>query len=286
MSFSAVYNQIIILFSLIIVGYVCGKLEVITKEMVKNFTTFILQVASPALIIGGMIIPRTPEKLKASIAILIISFSIYGGSLIFGKLITKIIRPNQSQGGIFEFSLVFSNVVFMGFPVLQTVFGKEAIFYAAIYNIAFNILVYTVGIALVSTQKETHKINFKAFINPGAIASIVGFIIFVLAIPVAGVIKGVMNLVGSVTTPLSMLVIGAMLSALPLSKMFNNWRIYVVSLLRVLVLPLIVYGLLKFVFKIDNMMLVGVPVIVTAMPVAANAALMVQEYGSEPGIAS
>lgn len=166
MSFSAVYNQIIILFSLIIVGYVCGKLEVITKEMVKNFTTFILQVASPALIIGGMIIPRTPEKLKASIAILIISFSIYGGSLIFGKLITKIIRPNQSQGGIFEFSLVFSNVVFMGFPVLQTVFGKEAIFYAAIYNIAFNILVYTVGIALVSTQKETHKINFKAFINP------------------------------------------------------------------------------------------------------------------------
>ena len=286
MGFSAIYNQITILFLLIIVGYVCGKLQIITKSMIQDFTTFILQVATPALIIGGMIIPRTSEKLKASIVILIISFSIYAGSFVFGNLVTKIINPTQSQKGIFRFALMFSNTVFMGFPVIQTIFGSEAIFYTAIYNIPFNMLVYTVGIALVSTKKETYRINIKALINPGVIASITGFIIFVLAIPVPEVIKGVLDLIGSVTTPISMLVIGAMLSALPISKMFNNWRLYIISIIRVLVLPLIVYLVLKVILPIDDVMLIGVPVIITAMPVAANAALIVQEYGSEPEVAS
>lgn len=286
MDFSAVYNQIAILFLLIIAGYLLGKVKMITGVMIQSLTNFILQIALPAMIVVGMIIPRTSDKLKESVFILIIAFSTYAGSFIVAKIVTRIIKPSKSHKGIFEFSLIFSNVGFMGFPVIMTIFGEEAIFYAAIYNAAFVILVYTLGISLVNTSEEKHEINIKTIFNTGVIASIIGYIIFALGIPVPEVLIGVVALVGNTTTPLSMLVIGAMLSTLPLRRMFNNWRIYIIAIIRVFVLPLMVFLIFKYIVKMDNMTIIGVSVIITGMPVAANAALVVQEYGSEPEVAS
>ncbi len=286
MDFSAVYNQITILFLLIIVGFVLGKLKMIKEEMIRSLTGFILNIALPAMIIAGMMIPRTTQKLKESMLILMIAFSTYAGSFIIAKIVTGIIKPPKSHKGIFEFALMFSNVGFMGFPVIATIFGEEAIFYAVIYNVAFVILVYTLGISLVNTSEEKYEINIKTIFNTGVIASIIGFTIFALAIPVPAVFKGVVSLVGATTTPISMIVIGAMLSTLPISRMFSNWRIYIIGLVRVCVLPLIVFVIFNYILHIDNIMLIGVPVIITGMPVAANAALVTQEYGSEPEVAS
>lgn len=286
MDFSAIYNQIAILFVLIIVGYLFGKLKMIKEDMIQGLTSFILNIALPALLIAGMIIPRTTEKLKESMFILIIAFTTYAGSFIIAKIVTKLIQPPKSHKGIFEFALMFSNVGFMGFPVIATIFGEEAIFYAVIYNIAFVVLVYTLGISLVDSSKEKYKINIKTIFNTGVMASIIGFTIFALAIPVPDILKGGLNLIGNTTTPLSMVLIGAMLSTLPLGRMFNNWRIYIIAIVRVFILPLIVFTIFKYILHIDNIMLIGVPVIITGMPVAANAALVVQEYGSEPEVAS
>ena len=286
MDLGAVYSQIAILFLLIIGGYALGKLEIITKEMVQNLTTFILKISTPALIVGGMMIPRTPEKLESSRIMLISSFIIYAGAFILGKIVIKVIKVNSSDKGVFRFGMMFPNVGFMGFPVIQALFGQDAIFYAAIFNIPFNILVYTVGVALVNTKVENYKINMKTFINPGVIASVIGFLIFVLSIPITPVIKDTVVLIGSTTTPISMLVIGSMLSVLPISTMFNNWRIYVVSIVRVFVIPLLVYYILKVILNVDNIMVLGIPVMLMAMPVATNAALIAQEYGGKPEIAS
>lgn len=286
MDFSAVYNQIAILFLLIILGYILAKLKMISQEMKVSLTNFILNIALPAMIVSGMMIPRTREKVEESLLVLIIAFATYAGSYGVAKLVTKVIKPPKTHKGIFEFALMFSNVGFMGFPVIATIFGGEAIFYAVIYNVAFVSLVYSLGIALVDPSHKKYKMSIKSFLNAGMITSVAGYIIFVLAIPVPGVLKGVISLVGETTTPLSMVVIGAMLSALPVKKMFNNWRIYVIAVIRVFVLPLIVFGVFKYIPIIDNRMLVGVAVIITGMPVAANAALVAQEYGSEPEVAS
>ena len=286
MGFTEVYNQIGILFFLIIVGYLLGRMKMIKEDMIKNLTNFILNIALPAMIIVGMMIPRTTEKLKESLFILIIAFCTYAGSFLIARIVTSIIKPPKTHKGIFEFSLIFSNVAFMGFPVINTIFGEEAIFYAAIYNLAFVALVYTLGIYLVSVSEEKHEINVKTIFNTGFIASLIGYIIFALDIPVPLILRGSISLIGNTTTPISMIVIGAMLSNLPLKSMFNNWRIYIISTVRVFVLPLIVLIFLKYILAIDNIMIIGVAVIVAGMPVAANAALITQEYGSEPEVAS
>lgn len=286
MDFSAVYSQISILFLLIIIGYLLSKLKMITEDMIKGLTNFILNIALPAMIIAGMMIPRTSNKLKESVLVLIIALATYTLSFFIARIVTGIIKPPESQKGIFEFALIFSNVGFMGFPVISIIFGEEAIFYAAIYNVVFVALVYTLGIYLVTISKDTYKLNFRTIFNAGFIASSMGYIIFALAIPVPKVLKGAISLVGNTTTPISMVVIGAMLSNLSLDKMFNNWRIYIIAIVRVFALPLIVFVFLKYMLPIDNTTIVGVAVIVAGMPVAANAALITQEYGSQPELAS
>lgn len=286
MNFTAVYNQIAILFLLIIFGYIFGKVKIISEEMISNLSKFILDLALPSLIISAMMIPRTAEKFKGSLIMLIIAFSTYAGSYIIAKITSKIIKPPKEHRGIFEFSLIFSNVGFMGFPVIATIFGQEPVFYAVIYNAAFVLLVYTLGISLVNTSEEKVDFSIRSLINTGVIASIVGYILFALAVPVPEVIKGVFSLVGNTTTPLSMLLIGAMLSTLPINKMFNNWRIYIIAFIRLFVLPLITFFVFKPILGADNIELVGVAVIIAGMPVAANAALIAQEYAGDPEVAS
>lgn len=286
MGLAAVYSKIAVLFILLISGYLLAKLKVITNQMVDNFTKFILNIATPSLIINGMMISRTQEKLKEGIILVIMSFCIYGLSLILAKTISSVMNLKDPKKGICEYALMFSNVAFMGFPVIETIFGKQAIFYGAMYNIPFNILAYTVGISLVSAKGSDHKINFKSFIRPGSAAAIIGFIIFALGVPVPGVLKEALAIIGSTTTPISMLMIGAMLSSVPIIEMFNDWQIYVVSVVRVLIIPLLIFIVLKFILQIDSLMLIGVPVIISGMPVAANTAIMTQEYGKEPEIAS
>lgn len=286
MNFANVYNQIMILFLLMVWGYVFTKLKLITREAVDSFTTFIINIAMPALIIGGMMIPKTPEKLKASGMILLISICVYAVTFIMAKIVAKLLRVDNSKRGVYEFALMFSNVGFMGFPVIESIFGKEAIFFTAIYNIPFNILLYTIGISMVSVSDKKSRINIKAFINSGVIASIIGFAIFLLPVTVPKPIEGVVNLVGSITTPMSMIIIGSMLASLSIKNMFGNWKVYVVSIVRVLIWPLLMYIVFRFIFNIQETMFIGVPVIIAGMPVAANAAMMVQEYGNEPEVAS
>lgn len=286
MDLTNVYNQILILFMLMIGGYIFSKLKLITQESVENFTTYIVKIAMPALIISGMMISKTPEKLKASAMILFISICIYTLTFFMAKIVPRTLQIHESERGIYEFALMFSNVGFMGFPVIEAIFGKDAVFFTAIYNIPFNVLVYTIGISMVSTPNKKAKVDIKAFINPGVLASIIGFMIFLFSIELPEFISGSVTLIGSTTTPISMIVIGAMLSSFPIKEMFTNYKVYVISAIRIFIWPLVIFFIFRFALGIEDTILVGVPVIIAGMPVATNAALIVQEYGEEPQVAS
>jgi predicted permease len=287
MELKGVYTQLGILFLLMFFGYILGKIKVITSAGIEAFSKFIVKVALPAIIISGMIIPLTPEKLYKATYILMLSVATYGLAYIVAIISSKLLVKDKSERGVYSFALVFSNAGFMGYPVLQAMFGKEAIFYAAVYNMTFNILLYTLGIKLLDTGKnEKNKFSLKFLINPGIIASIIGFILFMAQLPLPQFLTGAINYVGSLCTPLSMITIGAMLSSLPLKKMLTGIKVYEFSFIRLLVLPILTVILLKIVLRVDDPWLIAVPVIVAGMPVASNTAMMAKEYGNNPEIAS
>lgn len=285
MDFLTVLNQLLILFILLLIGYVGRKLNVFDGKVTKGLASILIKISLPALIISSMQSPFSSELLAQSGQILAFSFLVYGGSFLLALWIPKLLRANPDEVGVFRFIIMFSNVGFMGYPVLEVIFGPEALFYGAIYNLPFNFLIFTVGIILLRAgRREQDSMNWKIFINPGAIAVCIGFILFTFSLHLPEAVAGAVDMMGSTTTPLSMIIVGALLFNIRVRQIFGNWRIYVVCAVRLFIIPLIVFLILRLFY--NDTLMIGVPVIIAAMPAAANTAILAEEYKANGELAS
>ncbi|MFA6808126.1 MAG: AEC family transporter [Eubacteriales bacterium] len=287
MEFNEIYSQLGILFLTMLVGLILGKINLITPIATKFLSKFVLKVAIPALLISGMLIPLTSEKLHTAFVILLLSIPSYGLAYLVGKITAKLLTKDTNDKAIFTYALVFSNAGFIGFPVFLALFGKEALFYAVIYNIAYNVFMYTLGMKIITANNKTNnKMDLKLLLNSGIIASVIGFFLFVTQIQLPEFIVGTIDSIGSLCVPLSMLTIGAMLSELPLKSMFSDYRIYFLTFVRLLLLPVLILILLKYIFKLEDIWLIAIPVITAGMPVGTSIVMMSIEYDKNSALAS
>ncbi|UWG95409.1 AEC family transporter [Dehalobacter sp. DCM] len=290
MDLYSVYNQLGILFLTILIGYFLAKIKIITSSATQFLTKYVLNIALPALVIAGMQIPYTPEKLQMAGSVFLLSIPCYALAYVVGILTAKILSRDHSQKAVFNFGIVFANTAYLGFPVFMVLFGKESIFYAAIYNILFGLLLYTLGAKIMRTHEiapvHKNRIPLKEIFNPGVVASLVGLLLFITALPLPVFVIGTIDTLGNTCVPLSMLTIGAMLSELPLHKMFGNVRVYLLSVVRLVVMPLLILVMVKYIFGIDQMMLIAIPVIMAGMPIATNTVLMAIEYDNDAQLSS
>ncbi len=280
-----ILNQILNLFLFIVVGFAARKLKVFDDNTTKGMTSLLLKVFLPGLIITAMQKNFTPDLLKESGQILLISFVVYAFSFLIAIGLPYLIKPSDTERGVFQFIVMFSNVGFMGYPVLQAVFGKEALFYAAVYNMPFNLLAFTIGIIfLTGSNILGSKFDPKLLLNPGVISVLTGFIIFIFSIKIPAVIYGPLKLLGDMTPPFSMIVIGAMLAKIEYNKIFKNKKVYIVSFIRLIIIPFLIWAVLKS--FIHNPLMLGVPIIIAAMPAAANTPILAEEYGGNGELGS
>lgn len=287
MELNGVYTQLGILFCLMGIGYVLGRIKFFTLQSNAMLSSFIVKVALPAVIISSMCMPLTKDVFKRALILLGLSVLVYTIILIVAWKVPRFMTGNEMQQGILSFSIMFSNCAFMGFPVLGALLGSEAIFYVAIYNIIFNILVYTLGIKFLERGKnQKNAFDIKLLINPGIIASFIGLVIFFGGITLPTVVSGTIDSVASICTPLSMLVTGAMLSQMPIKEVFAERKIYVLSFIRLILLPLMIFILTKYILNLQDDWLIIIPVVVAGMPVASNAAMMASAYESDAKFAS
>lgn len=287
---SQVLIQVLVLFILLLTGFFGRRLHAIDGAGIRGMTSLILKITLPAMIIDSMATQAfSLETLGGSGLILIISFVIYAVLMILAIPMARLFKSPARDTGVIRFVLVFSNVGFMGFPVIEAVFGKEALFYTAIYNLPFNLLVFTVGIIMLVKGHESEKgkaftIGWKHLLSPVMVAIIVGFVLFLTQIKLPGPVLKAFSLTGSITTPLSMLLIGAMLAGASLRETIRDGRLYIIALIRLLVWPLGVFFALRLVT--DNFWFIAIPTIITAMPAAANTALLANEYDANEKLAS
>jgi hypothetical protein len=285
MDFMIVLSQILKLFLLIIIGFAARKMKVFDDYVTKGMTSVLLKLFLPGLIISSMQRNFSVNLLMESSQILLISFAVYAFSFLLALGLPYVIKPNDTEKGVFQFIVMFSNVGFMGYPVLQAVFGKEALFYAAVYNMPFNLLAFTIGIIfLTGNNIFNSKFESKLFLNPGVISVLIGFILFVFSIKLPTAVSGSLQLLGDMTPPFSMIIIGAMLAKIEYSKIFKNKKVYVVSFIRLILIPILVWVCLKS--FIHNPLMLGVPIITAAMPAAANTPILAEEYGGNGELGS
>ncbi|MBQ6998495.1 MAG: AEC family transporter [Clostridia bacterium] len=278
MNTSVVVNQMLMLFFPVVIGYIIIKLGVVKEEFTKNLSSFIFNVTLPCAIISALQFDFDRQILIKSALLIVISAIIIVFSWIFGLGTAKILKAKHSSKSVIVYSLMFSNFSFMGYPIAQAFMGDEGLMYATMFTLPLYVMVQSWGVALINSEGE-RKFKATYILNAPLIAAVIGFILFLTGLRFPTAIDGTISMLGSMTTPLAMVVVGLSLSAEPLKNAFTSIRFYVVALLRLVVLPLIVFYVLKALnINID---ICRVSAIITMMPVAANIIVTSATYGKD-----
>lgn len=277
--------QMIQLFLVISIGYILSKIKILDVDFNKKLTTLLLSVTTPALIVSSVLTTTDYLPIKDILFVFLVGIIIYIALPIIGFIIVKIMRVPMPQQGLYIFMTVFSNIGFMGFPVMKAIFGNDAIFYTAIFNMIFNLLVFTVGTGIMGygTDRKT-KINPKDLLSPGVVASLIALLIYFVQLKFPDVIVSTVTMIGDITTPMAMLIIGSTLANIPIKEVFGELRLYPYTLIKQVILPILAYPILSLFIK-DSLIL-GVTLIMISMPVANTAVLFATEYDGDVSLAA
>jgi hypothetical protein len=203
------------------------------------------------------------------------------GTIIFSFIVAiitvKLLKVDPLSRNIYQFGIMFSNFAFMGYPVVEALFGEQGILYASLFSIPIYFLFNSLGIMIIKRGKAKYiNMDLKNIVNPPFMAVIIGFCIFIFSLKIPKPVAMSINMLASTTTPLSMILAGLILANAKFSELFNNYQVYVVTSIRLILLPV---SLLFFLKAFDlNLMMTGIPVVITAMPIAANASILAEKY--------
>ena len=277
--------QMIQLFLVMALGYILFKVNILDEIMNKRLTTLVLSVTTPAMIIGSVLNTKVTQELNDILFVFLIGLLTYIILPIIGFIIVKVMRVPKSQQGLYIFMTVFSNIGFMGFPVMKAIFGNDAVFYTAIFNMIFNLFVFTIGKKIMSFgTSQKIEVNIKSILSPGVIASLIALFVYFTRLQFPTVIVSTINMVGDITTPIAMMIIGSTLATIPLKEVFTEFRIYPYTLIKQIIVPIIIYPLLKL--FINDSLILGVTLIMISMPVGNSAVLFANEYGGDVSLAA
>ncbi|MGE5604595.1 MAG: AEC family transporter [Bacteroidota bacterium] len=280
MNLALTINQVTTLFFLIVVGYIIRKLGILSRELNKGLSDLLLYVTLPFSIITSFNFPFTQTFLANGVIVLLISIAIH----LFAILISKLLyfKYSLATNRVLRAATVFSNCGFMGFPILEAVYGAQGVFYGSFYVLTFQMFIWTAGVVIFTGKED--PTTWRQILNPAVIAVITGFTLFVFSIKLPEPLFNTLAMVGSMTTPISMLIIGSLLVEIEFSQIFSGFSIFYVTLVRLVILPLLAVACL-ILLGVKGITL-GVPVLATAMPAAALIVVFAEKHGADAILAS
>ncbi len=274
------------LFLLIFVGFAVRKMKIIDEALTKGLSVVVVKVAQPFLIIYSITkLTFSLQNLKNGL--LVLGFGILAHAFTIALAFILFARIKDiDERKIYQFAFTFCNCAFIGFPILESLFGEIGLFYGAFYVVSYNIGVWSFGVWLMSRGKaESGVTPRKIFINSGTVPCAIGLGLYIAQIPLPAFLMTAMNTLGSLCTPLSLIVTGSLVAALPLSKLFLNPKFYGFLSLKLIVLPLLAALILRFIgvsALIEDINLSVFLTVMIALPPAAFTTLLATIYDVKP----
>jgi len=239
----AVLQQTIIMFIIVIIGVICYKCRLITYDGKKQLSNLVMYIVNPLLIFLAYQTDFRLDLLEGLMWTAIMAALTYIVFILFSQLIIR--NKESRETAIERFSIIYSNCGFMGTPLILGVFGTDGVVLQNGFITIFNICVWTHGIMTIKGETDK-KAVFNVFKTPAIIAVFLGLICFFLNIRLPEIPLTALNHVAEMTTPLAMLVAGASIAGSNIVKSLKKPRIYLITLLKLLIFPLL--GLLIIYF--------------------------------------
>lgn len=269
-----VFIQVAVMFIIMSIGILCYKKKMISENTGAELSKFLLMIVNPCVILHAFQIEYKPELangLLISALLAVVSNTL--GVIIATLFIRK--NPERKEYIVERFAIVFSNCGFMGIPLIQAVVGDIGVFYASTYVAVFNLFTWTYGVSIMKGKMSLNDI-IKVLTSAPIISIVVGIFIFLFSIKIPTIIGKPIEFISNLNTPLAMIVTGIYLARTNIKIALKNVRIFIVSFLRLIVVPAVM--LVVFIFigaenEIFTSLLVA-NMIATACPTASSTLMM------------
>lgn len=290
MNFSALLTIIATLFLLMACGFFARKRNIIDDVASKRLSTLIIKIGQPLMIISALVEAEfSYENLTDGLIIVALGMVLHTLMAVMAFVLCKGFR-DLDERKITEFSLVFTNTGFIGFPIMEALFGPKGLFLASFYVISFHLFLWSWGIAILARKRSDIKLTVKKiFINLGSVPCLIGVLLYMAVIPfpnfvIPAFVSKFMMYLSNLCTPISVLITGALLATRTPRQIFGSKKIYYFSAMKLIVIPLIVCVIAKLIGLPEYLILFAT--VEAALPSAATITMFSEMYGLNAGYAS
>ena len=275
------YAVMLTLFAVVVVGYAAGKLGYMGGTFDKRLSKLVLDITCPALILSSAMDGDLPDR-RYILPLLGISIFTYLVLTAIALLLSRFVARRKEDEGIVGFAMIFGNVGFMGYPVVASIYGHQAVFYAAVLNVVNTFAVFTVGTMMVTGGEGAtqERFNKKVLYSTPMLSAYMAMLIVALGIGnIPQYISQPLTMIGNITVPAALLIIGSSMSHLPLRALLGNATVYTTTLLRLVVLPFGMFFLCRALGF--DVFATSINTVVIAMPVATYGTILCLRYGRD-----
>ncbi len=292
MPINVISSQILMLAILVLIGLGASRFMVITPSTKDFLARIIFNITLPAMLFTNFSrINLTPRLFGNSLLCLLLSISVLSFMLLIGWISSGILRLKREDSGIFRIHSMLGNIMYIGFPVISSLFGNEGLLYASFFALVSNILMWTVGVMTISSGRDrSFVVNLKHIVNPNTIAIVAGFLLFLTSLKIPKIILDPLSGLGGSNTYLSMIYIGAVLYFASIRDMMGRKSIYFLSLNKMIIVPLMLIGIFAFLnsfltVRIESI-IISVLVLQAAMPCMVNVVILANYLGEDDSLAT
>lgn len=272
-----VFNQIIIMFLLMSVGFFAEKFGFFSKQTTKDLNNFVMIVVMSSNIINSFNIDFNKTQAINLFYALILSFTVHFIGIFIANICFK---GEKHENLVSKIGVVYSNCGFMALPLLLSAFGTDGVFYGSVYIAVFNIFVWCHAVNIFENPKKITEILKTCLKKPVIVSVFLGISIYLLQIPIPYQIGSVIGYVASLNTPLAMMLLGIFVTRCDFKSSLKSLKMYFVCFLRLVLIPIITIFILKLVslvVAIDPILALTITVS-SACPSAGTTAMMCEKF--------
>lgn len=263
MSVFTVFFQMLALVIMIGAGWFMSRTGMMDEHTNTHMSTMIVNVFNPMLILSSAVNAVGSISLEAIGTIGLIAVGMFALFILAGMILSPFFEKDPDQKKIYQMMFVFSNLGFIGIPVVASILGNEYVAYVTEFLVIYTIVFYTYGVSLMDGKFSLSSL--RAMINPGMISGIASMLILILGIRFPDFIITAVTYLGNVTSPMALVAVGFALAHSDLKNIFGQPKLYVFSVVKLLVIPLLMLPLLRLVT--GDPALISVSMVMFGMPI-------------------
>ena len=270
-----VAQQVLMLFLVMSVGFVCRRIRFLDDKSVKGMIDLLMMVVTPCLIVHIFERPFEPSMVKGLGLAFVAALFAHAVAAAFAALCLHD-RASPPRERVRRFAVLISNAGYMGIPLEMAVLGKEGAFYGIVYVVMVNLVVWTYGLYVMCGSRKGLGTRIM-FVNPGTVGVVLGLPLFLFSLKLPAPLHDAVEHIANMNTPLAMISVGFFLAGARMGVILKYSRAYLAMFLRHFAVPLVVIGVLYLFRTADPMWELGI-ITASAAPVGAMAAMFAAKY--------